>query len=84
MPCVFGGVDLEEVEFIVASTYIYIYTLQGPNISPEKSILSRWFSELPQVGYVNFLEGIYTVYPKCEILRSGETRNKNVWATEDF
>ena len=33
-------------------------TLQGINISPWcLAYLSRWFSELPQVGYVNFLEG---------------------------
>ena len=31
---------------------------QGISISPWfSSYLSRWFSELPQVGYVNFLEG---------------------------
>ena len=37
---------------------IWTYTLQGINISPWCSAyLSRWFSELPQVGYVNFLEG---------------------------
>ena len=30
-----------------------------PKIS-QNGILSRWFSELPQVGYVNFLEGRYT------------------------
>ena len=34
------------------------YPPGNDHISPEKSILSRWFSELPQVGYVNFLEGI--------------------------
>ena len=31
----------------------WIATLLGPNISPFKCILSRWFSELPQVGYVS-------------------------------
>ena len=36
-------------------------TLLGTNISPLNGILSRWFSELPQVGYVSSLEGIHVL-----------------------
>ena len=39
-------------------TDILRITLLGTNISPQNGILSRWVSELPQVGYVNSLEGI--------------------------
>ena len=37
-----------------------MYTLQGTNVSPKKSILKMIFL-FPQVGYVNFLEGILLI-----------------------
>ena len=77
--CLVLGVGLQKVEFIVASTYIYIPSreLTYPLKSP------FWVDDFPfpQVGYVNFLEGIYiyTVYPKWEILRSGETHKEKLF-----
>ena len=51
------------VIFFIPQLGSVIYHFQGINISPWFSAyLSRWFSELPQVGYVNFLE--CTTYPK--------------------
>ena len=47
----------------------YIYPPGNDHISPQNGILSRWFSELPKVGYVNSLEGTYMngliFYGKC-------------------
>ena len=54
------GCKLEGIHLLtrrIQPTYIES-TLQGTNISHQKSLLSRWFSFSLSVGYVNSLEGI--------------------------
>ena len=52
-------------------------TLQEINISPKNGILSRWFSELPQVGYVNPLEGMF--FFSCGLNHSYHDLRQKKW-----
>ena len=55
-PIFCGYFFLIEVE-VCWSDIFFLCTLLVTNISHQKSLLSRWFSQLPQVGYVSSLEG---------------------------
>ena len=44
--------------FLHINIYIYIFTLQGTNISPCKGTLHNDFP-FPHAGYISFLEGIF-------------------------
>ena len=54
------GVKIKKKE---TTTQFYSYTLMETNISPSKTLLSRWFSPFPFAGICNrFLEGTYFIH----------------------